>query len=144
MKDRKEEPQTEMPTEKQIEEARKAAINASFEVLKSAAEIVEKIKPVLENATKKTQEVLLRFKQAEHLFNEIKATDPVPMREWQRAKALCVKSTLDLHTVNDIERTLKVNLEQAKKALEASKQKYENATKDPQAEILPFIRRNRD
>jgi translation initiation factor 2 alpha subunit (eIF-2alpha) len=133
-----------MPTEKQIEEARKVAINASFEVLKSAAEIVEKIKPLLEDAAKKTQEVLLTFRESECLFNEIKDTDPIPMREWQRAKALCVKSTLNLHTVRDIESTLKVNLEQAQKALEVSKQKYENATKEPQAEILPFKRRNRD
>jgi hypothetical protein len=132
-----------LPTEPQIEEARKKATLAAFEVLKTAAEVVEGIKPLLSNATKKVEEALLLSKQAGHLFNEVKEADPIPMREWQRAKGLCIKATIDLHTARDLENTIKMNLAQAERNLVTAKQKYEESTKERQAEILPFRRRNK-
>ena len=132
-----------MPTEAQIEESRKKATLAAFEVLKIAAEVVEKIKPLLPNVTKKTEEALLLFKQAQHLFNEVKEADPIPMREWQRAKGLCVKATIDLHTARDLENTIKTSLDQAEKNVVTAKQNYEKSTQEPKAKIFPFIRRNK-
>jgi hypothetical protein len=104
---------------------------------------VEGIKPLLSNATKKVEEALLLSKQAGHLFNEVKEADPIPMREWQRAKGLCIKATIDLHTARDLENTIKMNLAQAERNLVTAKQKYEESTKERQAEILPFRRRNK-
>jgi hypothetical protein len=131
-----------MPDSNQVEEARKKARETAFEVLKTAAEVVEKIKPLLPNATKKVEEALLLFKQSGHLFNEVKKEDPIPVCGWKKAHDLCIKATIDLHTARDLENTVKVNLEQAERNLVTAKQNYEKSTKEPQAEILPFPRRN--
>jgi len=120
------------------EEARKATINSSYQALKSLAEELERLGPLLKSSTQKVNEAQVLLEKAQEIYEEVKNLDPVPIQSFESVKSLCVKSTLDLHTARDLENALKVKIANTKEQIRITKTNYENAIKEPQAQIIPF------
>lgn len=122
----------------ETEKARFALINDNYKVLKSLAEELDRTEPLLKKLTQKVEDNFLLLKELRFLLTEIKKIDPVPIEEFKKAKDLCIKATLDLHTARNLQNIQQTKIANLKTQVNIAKINYQNATKETQAQIYPF------
>jgi hypothetical protein len=128
----------------EVQKARTALINACYQTLRTIAEEHEKAKPILKIAAEKVSEMEHAREQIRDTLKEIKDTDPVPIEEYRRVKDIGAKMTLALYTARTLYNTAETRVSKMKGELEVAKKNYENAVKEPEAQIFLFPGTNQE